>query len=271
MPIVGTVDLSSILGNLGDPEHGLKAAGPAQNTEKQVEDHIYQATWGPVDMSTGTGLERAWKQIWDVNGYYRALGIPWPFTAGKKALRLAYQQRDGHQDEYLTYVMKQLLTPKVRASYDSMPLGSTFKDKYVIQGHIRRLSKVAAKVSDQERRVVTIEELIDEEDEIRAGRGKLPELNPLNSTWEWGYYLLQSRKSEYGELIRWQEYLTHAFAARGLVKVISIGYIGSTPKPFVIKKWQGKTIFFLNDEETPSLELAETAVSLIAPSTEGTE
>src|SRR5438067_12657373 len=132
MPVTGQVDISDIIGSLGDLYHGLKAAdGPARNTDEQEEDQIYRATWGPVDISTQTCLERAWDLIWDVNGYYRALGVQWPFKDGRKDLRVAYHERGGPDDEYLTYVFKQLLQPKVRSDYDKSPLGSRFRDKYV--------------------------------------------------------------------------------------------------------------------------------------------
>jgi hypothetical protein len=70
----------------------------------QDEDFIYRATWGPVDISTETALEPAWDLVWDVNGYYRALGVVWPYKASRKALRLAYQERGGPDDEYLSCI-----------------------------------------------------------------------------------------------------------------------------------------------------------------------
>ena len=271
MPFTGTVDVSGILANLGDPDHGLKAAVPAENTATQYEDHIYRATWGQVDMSTQTALERAWDLIWDVNGYYRALGIQWPYKAGRSDLRAAYQERNGQDSEYLTYVIKQLLTPDVRSYYDKLPLGGRLRDKYVIEQENRLLSVTAKEMSEREGIVTTVDELAADIQREHQERAEIEELKPLNNNWEWGYFLLKTRKTEYDELIRWQEYLTRSFASRGLVKVISIGYIGGTSKPFVIKTWEGKTVIFLNDEVTPTMELAETVVSLIAPDPKGTE
>jgi hypothetical protein len=263
MPVIGQVDISDIIGSLGDPNHGLKAAdGPARNAEQQDEDFIYRATWGPVDMSTQMAMEPAWDLIWDVNGYYRALGLTWPFDDDRKALRLAYQDRNGQDDEYLTYVIKQLLQPKVRKAYDKMPLGSRFRDKYVMEEEKRLLSKTAKELSEAEGKLITVDDLVNEINEDRAIRERIERRKQLhNPTWEWGFYLLKTRKSEYENLISWQEFLTHAFHARGVVKVISIGYIGDSKQPFVVKTWSGKTIFFLSDEVSASLELAETAVS----------
>jgi hypothetical protein len=264
MPFTGSVDLTEILDNLGDPHHGLKAdPKPTLNPKEQKEDLIYQATLGPVDMSTQTALEGAWDLIWDVNGYYRALGVGWPFRARKIDLRVAYQERGGKDSEYLTYVLKQLLDPEVRAAYDKTPLGKRFRDKYLELEEERLAAKVAQELSETTGKLITKDDLVRDINEEREKDllKELPKLDPILNIWNWGYYLLKSRKNEYDNLIEWQRLLTKAFAAEGLVQFISIGYIGNTEEEFVIKQWNGKTIFFINEGTSPSLELAETAVS----------
>jgi hypothetical protein len=117
-------------------------------------------------------------------------------------------------------------------------------------------------LSEADGKVVTVDDLVRDINEARYERESLDmERKPLTPTWEWGYYLLKSRKSEYEDLVSWLDLLLQAHAQQQLVKVISIGYIGDSKDPFVVKTWNGKTIFFLNDEVSPSLELAQTAVS----------
>jgi hypothetical protein len=265
LPITGQIDVSSILTQLGDPDHGLRA-GAIVNTEEQQEEYIYRATRGPVDISTSVSLEPAWDLIWDVNGYYRALGFEWPYRPTKKELRLAYDRLNGQDNSYLTYVFKQLLNREIRKKYDRMPYGTTFRDRYVIEEEAKEMAKIAQEMSEEEGRIVTVDELVEEVDRARAKKKKELEAETnkfLLSAWQWGYFLWRSRKNEYVDLIDWQRYLIKAFADRGVERIISIGYIGSTEEPYVIKTWNGKTIIFLNENQSPSLTLAETAVSEI--------
>jgi hypothetical protein len=77
--------------------------------------------------------------------------------------------------------------------------------------------------------------------------------------WEWSYYLCNSRKYDVEALAEWQVLLVSAFAKRGVKWKISVGYIGNTRAPFVVRPHEGRVIFFLNENETPTPELANRA------------
>lgn len=257
MPFTGEVDISGILQTLGDPDHGLRPAKPLDSLESR--DEIFRATWGAVDMSTSMALSVIPKVVWDVNGYYRSLGITWPFTPTKKELREGYQAADGQSSERLTYNFKQLLDPSIRAEYDAMPLGSHYRDKYAVEEDVRKLSSLAKKLSEDEGRMVTIDELLDEAERSRPKLPPQPESD--HRVWDWGFYALQSRKYDSEPLEEWQQYLTKAFSAAGLEEVISIGYIGKTEEPATIRHHDNRTVIFLNENTHPTPELAEAMTS----------
>lgn len=73
----------------------------------------------------GTGF------AWDVRGYYRTLGIPFPYVNASPAdLSRAYMARDGQSSAWMTYCLKQLLKKTRRRRYDAAHLGSLFRDEY---------------------------------------------------------------------------------------------------------------------------------------------
>lgn len=253
MPFTGDVDVSELLEKLGTKDHGLVPYGTREQAERE---EIYRAAWGETDMSTSVGLRVVPKFVWDVNRYYRDLGIDWPFKPTKKELRLAYQACDGSDDERLTYCFKQLLQPDIRAEYDAMPLGSRYDDKYVREENNRKLSDIAKEESKEQGKLVTIKDLTDSVDE------ELPPLPPARTTWDWGYYALKSRKFDPETLALWQQLLIDAFANQGLEVVVSIGYIGRVKQSVVLKNYDGKAVFFLREDTHPTTEHAEAAVAM---------
>lgn len=260
----GSIDATEFINRLGDPESARRLRGEApqkQEINRDVpkdENRIFRATYrGPLDASTCTDLAVVYRPVWDVNHYYRSLGIEAPYRPTKKELRLGYQSVDGPDDERLTYYFKQLLDPKIRQAYDWMPLGSRYQDKYVIEEGMRKLSEKASEVSQESGKMVTIEDLISDFERESPTRPK--ELNSKYLDWEWSYYLCNSRKYDVSALAEWQHLLVSAFAARGVRWKISVGYIGNTNRPFVVRSHEGRVVFFLNENETPTPELAKKA------------
>jgi hypothetical protein len=258
VPITGEIDVTSILNQLGDPEHGLVQAPPVD----PGGDDVFRASWGDIDMSTSKTLMLVPRFVWDVNGYYRALGIGWPFKPTKKELRLAYLERDGESSEYLTYVMKMLIGRKTRLLYDAMPLGKRFRDKYVIMEEYEALKEAAKELSEEEGRLVTVDEVKERygDPDKEVARPQLNTPRPID-TWDWGHYALRSRHPEVEPLREWQRMLVDTFYKAGLVETISIGYIGNSPEDVVVKKYDGRIVIFLNEETPPTPELSESALS----------
>lgn len=255
MPIVGEVDISGILERLGDPSHGLRPAQP------QSQSDIFRASYGTVDMSTTVAIQPVPKIIWDVNHYYRSLGIGWPYTPTRTELRQGYLANNGQESVRLTYYMKQLLDPEIRAEYDATPLGKKFRDRYVAYDEYEKLAMYASKVS-AEGTPMTTQELIDaHEREVGSIPERSNDLHWVNGVWDWGYYTFRSRKYDTDTLALWQQLLVSAFADEGINVVIAIGYIGDTQEEFEIHEHDDRTVFFLNEDVRPTMELSKSAVS----------
>lgn len=91
--------------------------------------------------STSTELVRVPEIVWDVNGYYRALGVP--TSASRKDIRRAYQRLSGQDDWWLTMAVSVLLGSE-RIRYDAMPLGQLYLDEAL------RLAWVRKQLQDRE-------------------------------------------------------------------------------------------------------------------------
>jgi hypothetical protein len=63
---------------------------------------------------------------WDVNGFYRRLGVPTDAT--KSQIRQAYLDLDGSSSSALTKAVEVLTSKKTRPLYDSMPFGWFWPD-----------------------------------------------------------------------------------------------------------------------------------------------
>jgi hypothetical protein len=115
--------------------------------------------FGPAEFSTSLALEHFPSIIWDVNGYYRDLGVNPKAT--RMELRKAYQALDGQGSNRLTMIMNVLLNPKRRLLYDLAPFGSLYVDAEVDEA--LRLQAVQAAAEARARG----EELSDEEAQAR--------------------------------------------------------------------------------------------------------
>lgn len=260
-----TIDATQFINQLGDPESARMLRGEVATWQEiktdvppKNDDRIFRATYrGPLDVSTCTELAVIDPPIWDTNYYYRSLGIEAPYKPTKKELRLAYQAVDGQNSERLTYHLKQLLDPDIRKAYDRTPLGRRYQDKYVIEESMRKLSQKASEQSQASGKIVTVEDLIQAFEREMPQKPK--ELTPKYINWEWSYYLCNSRKYHVEDLAEWQQLLVSAFAERGVKWKISVGYIGNTKRPVVVRSHEGRVVFFLNEQVTPTPELAKRA------------
>lgn len=258
----GFLDATPFIDKLGDGSQGLRAAGVRYDTDDLYDetDRPFVASSGPIQFSTSTTLARSPEVIWDNNRYYRDLGIGWPYRPAKGELKKAYQKVKGWKSDRITYCMKQLLNRKIRHEYDSMPLGELYRDDYVRAEEARNLKDVASEVSEEMGKTVTVQDLLNGA-KLRRETEKILESSDGSATWEWGYYLLQTRIYEYESLPNWQSYLITAFNNLGLKKSISLGYAGNTDEPFVVIEHEGRDIFFINENVIPTLEIAEAAAS----------
>lgn len=240
---------------------------------------------GPLEASTSVALAVTPVVVWDVNGYYRALGFSPPFRGiTKKALREAYQAAGGPSDAWLTAVFRMLIDPVKRHAYDCAPVG----EKYLDEVEIQRVTDQAKREAMSRTRTVAdcdalLRELLD-----KAGLVFPPAPGPADPTspnehypegedkgqpimhtgalpahWRWSYYVWDSARADVTTLAAWQELLIHAFAAQEVTTRFSVGFAGRgrIDDVFVVQRTYGVLAIYLREDVPPSLILAHAAVS----------
>lgn len=273
------MDVSEFVARLGDPTHGLRASKTIEvrtdpTVEGKLPDVIYLASSGPVTTSTCTSMVLlSSARVEDANRYYWSLGIKWPTRATtKKQLRKAYQRKKGYSSPWLTYCLKQLLNPVVRAEYDSRPLGRPISDRYT-EAALRREAKLWSLQKGVETGVAhDPDDFLEQELGIKLNDdGEVVddtadphvEQHRSFSGWPYAFYLWRSRKHDDEALSEWQSMLVSAFSAKGLSMQIAVGYCGDTPESWTERVHAGNLVLFLNEESLPTRELAEAAASQI--------
>lgn len=234
--------------------------------------------WGPDRWSTSTALVPVEPVCYDVNGYYRELGVDW--RASRKELREAYVAKNGQESPRLTYIFKQLLDPVVREAYDKTPQGEVFLDDYTEADLSRRAHEEAGK-----RALLGLEDSVEdvladwgyvvldreEVDNVRAVRQDRPQ-RTRRSEWNYSYYAWKTEDfvQDEARLQEWQKLLSKAAAQAGRSPDVSIGLTSLTllsDHRFIIETVGGKPVIFFSTEDEPAMEVAEHALSEILEST----
>lgn len=215
---------------------------------------------------TSCEIERFPTVIWDVNGYYRELGVD-P-RATKVDLRKQYQKIEGWNSERLTYIVKQLLNDEVRHRYDATSFGSIFIDDYILASVRRERedeARAALLAGDAE-----LEDL--ESIDLNDSLGKTVDM--LNAgidkdSWRhvdsaWGYYRWQSACADMTKASEWRGALVAAFWERGESRRIAVGFHGGRSTPWEVVTVGDCTVVFLNEVYEPnSFDAAQAAEHII--------
>lgn len=222
---------------------------------------------GPDTWSACTTLAVPVVLRWDVNGYYRALGVS-P-RATRRELREAYQARDGQASPYLTYAFKQLLDPAVRAAYDASPLGQPFLDDYT-QRDLKRRAKVEAQKRSAQGEFMTGDQVMDEwgyvlEDDEEgvdtvspAGqdhRRRAERLEYSYYGWKTTGFLLDE-----GLLQKWQMVLATTAAQLGIAPKLSFGITSVSDQPYILERVGDRLVVFFPEGQEPTLHVARQAI-----------
>ena len=262
------MDVSDVLDNLGDRNHGLRPARIVQLSDGQsVPDRIFQAATGPTTFSTCTELIPASIQpIFDVNSYYRDLGFDWPYKGITRGmLREAYTRLGGQGNERLTYCLRQLLDKQLRPIYDAHPPGWPMDDMYTW----RLIKEVAAQWASEQSaetgelitgqdflRSLGFDRLVDDESEDEEEMPEAVQVFLANS-WPYGYYLLHSRRYDDVTLSEWQSIIISACAHEGLSLQLALGYVGRTEQTWAIYNYNNDLVIFVNENQQPTNAIAQ--------------
>ena len=231
---------------------------------------------GPTTCSTVTDLVSARPSYaWDVNGWYRSIGVPWPYVrATTAALSRAYIASDGQSDARATYCLKRLLHRPSRATYDSWPLGEVFLDDQYVEDAMKAKAQAEASRRSKEGTFTDAVNVLDEwgyriEDDDNDERvpddtsDSVPEesgpdpYQPIE--WTYSYWVWRSRGGPTTRLEQWQALLVSALSVRGARVHLAVGLMGDQPQDYVVGRFGGYLIVFLNDGREPTAEMAARA------------
>lgn len=186
--------------------------------------------------------------VWDTNSYYRDLGVA--YDASRRQLMDAYIARSGSESVRLTFVLKQLLDPDVRARYDSTPPGSVFFDSTIAKAIYEAAPKVV--VEEGERPDSSAENTasaIDSKDRIRLG-----------SDAQWGFYLWGTH-GDADVLRRWMMCLCRALSSSPVR--VAVGSAAGPEDAFVYDHGSHR-IAFLRVGVEPTDALASTLATALS-------
>lgn len=250
---------------------------PPQEIERY--DLPQRAGTGPLEASSCVALVRLPGVIWDVNGYYRALGFAPPFTdITRKTLRLAFHERSGGDDPYLTAVLQLLLDAEERHAYECAPFGEKFMDslqKKLLLEEVKRQASLKTPSNDTratQREI--LEEMGFEDAELRdehypkeqypSGEEEdYAEHLLIDHFWRWSYYRWGTGRADSAKLGRWQELLVSQLAALEVRTTFCVGFIGyrRTHSRFVVERTYGVRTVYLREDLEPDEEMASAAAA----------
>lgn len=244
---------------------------------------------GPDTWSTCTELAVPFAPKWDVNGYYRALGVHPDAT--RRELREAYQALNGQSSAYLTEVFKFLLNDEERAHYDAAPLGQPYLDRITERGLKERARREARMRSALTGRKVSPSqvlgewgyELHDEDDsDIQGDNGAsvprpregVDSVSPTGQDlprkakrdqMEYSYYAWNTSSFVQDEalLSRWQEALSSAASRSSTAPKLSFGITSVSDGPFILREVEQRPVIFFPEGSEPTEDVARQALEAV--------
>lgn len=274
---------SAVLGGSGHP--GAARERNQVVVDAQPYEYEHPMLFGREDMadtSTSTALTVTPAVIWDVNGYYRALGIPFPHRpVTRGTLARAHMAAGGLDDRWKTYCLNQLLDATVRPVYDRRPLGEPYLDDYWDEWfrkqarlELGRRIALGEVIAEDAEGPEAVTEVLQEwglktlgPDQVGSS-GNAPTVAPQpqkTTSLIWSYYLWRcsfasvARRAD--RLDTWRTLLVAAFREAGIHDFrFRVGFLGKEPNPWMRVAWEGHQVFFLHKDQEPTTEYAAQAV-----------
>jgi hypothetical protein len=237
---------------------------------------------GPQTCSTCTDVVSAKPSFaWDVNGWYRAVGVPWPYVdVVRGALARAYIASGGQTSARATYCFKRLLDKPSRTSYDLMSLGDVFLDDLYVQDAMKAKAQAEASARSAKGTFIDAVTVLDEwgyllrpdESDFRLDGEPEPvqdEGTPEDDDWfdpaEWtySYWLWRTYGGLTSRIEQWQTLLVSALSARKARVDLAVGFMGKQPQDFVVGLFDGHWIVFLDDKTEPTMDMAVRAADAL--------
>lgn len=238
------------------------------------DDPMLQGS-GPLEATTSRELSVVPAFIYDVNGYYRTLGIdpnaiPKPTRANLRRAFYELQPR-GPEDEWITFCFQQLFNPVVRAKYDMSPFGSTFFDRFEADKAYKKAKAEALKKMQERGDDLLDDDILSAEmKEIYDNMGmgvdgdEDEDQDAPSPAFGYAYYLWRTRLKRDDQVLvlgEWQSLLVSAFAEREVHIKFAVGFHGRMAQSWLLARAGLREVFFLHHLETPTQELAQALVA----------
>ncbi len=219
---------------------------------------------------------------WDVNGWYRTIGVPFPYVnATQGVLSRSYVASGGQRSARATYYLKRLLDRAVRPLYDAMPLGHQFLDDEYVQEALKAAASAEAGRRSADGFYTKPESVMDEwgykiEESDDTGvdsqkkavlNGAAPEgdshFEPIE--WVYSYWLWRTRARlvDSAPLEQWQTLLVSSLARRKQQVNLAVGRSGKSDHPYTVGKFDGVWVVFLHEDQQPTQDLADRAANAL--------
>ena len=237
--------------------------------ERRKEQEAFYAkphlvrTGGPVEFSTCKSLVSWPLIIWDVNNYYRDLGVSPHATV--RELKEAYQKAHGYRSVRLTYILKQLLDKDIRREYDATQPGAVFYDYYVNE-YVR--DQMHLDEFREHGRTRTVDERLsmgDTKIDLSKYLNRAFNLDldnaldrQLSSGWRWSYYQWCTAVTDPDKLRAWQQALVSVWGDPPVN--LAVGLF-ENPSAAAYQLIGFRHVAFININAEPSLELAYSVYS----------
>lgn len=264
------LDLSEVMNH-----YSMWLTNAQTNTPMPTLDTPFQMGHGPATCSTETALQVSPLLCWDVQNYYKTMGVHWKAT--KKQLMVAYQQFGSMPSARQTYVFKMLLDPVMRREYDLWPLGMPFLHDQEVQAWLKKKAlDLARKMSKRTGHDVSAEDVLSDwgmkiaPDEMVDAEGTEvqddpaePAKSPAVTPWLYAWFSWRTAKADTEVLRTWQELLVSFLSDLGARVQLAVGFAGRTDSRYVIGEVQGTKVVFISDKEDPSPALAAAAAQAL--------
>jgi len=201
-------------------------------------------------------------RIYDVNGFYAALGVE-P-GADRHTLAKAYVALGGHGDPRLTEIMSILLDPDKRRAYDRMLPHQRFADTETVQRLTNAESARRLREADPLSSVFDTENVRsggqNTRESVHETAGRVPgNVTETDLTWGYAYYLwgVTYSASETADLPLWQQAVITALGALpGAAQQFAVGRCALGTDPVAIRV-ADVPVAFLSAGTAPQQTLAE--------------
>lgn len=234
--------------------------------DARVNDpHLAHSGVSPT-FSTGAALLPWPLQVWDVNGYYRDLGVR-P-GASKDEIVQAYIALGPEPPSRQTYCIKQLLDPEIRARYDSCQLGELFFDQHLQDVVMRRAKAEAAEAiakgeaDEDDLESMDLSDVLNSVIAMLDSPAKTGKDDRSTASDLWGYFLWRSVRSDTEPLARWRALLSEVWWERGRTESLAVGFVGGEI-PWQVEQVGKVRVVFISDSAEPTRALADQVAQAI--------